>query len=86
MLRTMKEVLSEGIPGHELSHQQSLIALAATPDEISEPAAAELPHRPRFLLRHGNQIRISNRKIKIAREQRTADGRGTGGRPATRTC
>lgn len=89
MSRTVKEVLSERIPGHELGHQEPLVSLAAASDEVGESSSAELPHRPGFLLRRRKLIRIKNDKDEKENRERgrgeLADGRGTGGRRATQT-
>jgi len=66
----VKQVLGEGVVGHELGDEQALVAVAAVADEVRHPPVAQGPHAlgllrellgvgPRELgeLLHGNRAR-----------------------------
>lgn len=53
----MKQVLREGVVGHELGDEQALVAIAAVADQIRHPPVPQAPH-PLGLLLQPNQLPV----------------------------
>ena len=47
---TVKQVLGEGVVGHELGDEQALVAVAAVADQVRHPPVAQGPHALGLLL------------------------------------
>lgn len=60
----MEKMLRESFIGHELSHKQSVITLAAAPDQIRQTLVPEQPHSSSFLLQPNPPHIFTHRIIK----------------------
>ena len=70
----MKQVLGEGVVGHELGDEQALVAVAAVADQVRHPPVEQAPH-PLGLLLQPNQTDRQKPARPEAPQFRESDGR-----------